>query len=85
MGWNGWLIIVVDGFYLGSEVVNMLVLGYNFLKVYEGCGLFEVVSIGVDLQLGEMVMCCNLICMEGDILKNYLVGYIIIEEVDVLI
>lgn len=32
-----------------------------------------------------MVMCCNIICIEDEKIKNYFVGYIIIEEVDVLV
>ena len=71
MGQNGRLITVADGFHPGSEVANMSVLGYNLPKVYEGRGPLEAASIGVDLQPGEMAMRCNLICTEGDILKNH--------------
>ena len=85
MGRNGRLITVAEGFHPGSEVANMSVLGYNLPKVYEGRGPLEAASIGVDLQPGEMAMRCNLICVEGEILKNHSSGHISTEEADVLI
>ena len=85
MGRNGRLITVAEGFHPGSEVANMSVLGYNLPKVYEGRGPLEAASIGVDLKPGEMAMRCNLICVEGKILKNHSSGHISTEEADVLI
>ena len=79
------LITVAEGFHPGSEVANMSVLGYNLPKVYEGRGPLEAASIGVDLKPGEMAMRCNLICVEGEILKNHSSGHISTEEADVLI
>ena len=84
MGRNGRLITVAEGFHPGSEVANMSVLGYNLPKVYEGRGPLEAASIGVDLKPGEMAMRCNLICVEGEILKNHSSGHISTEEADVL-
>ena len=85
MGRNGRLITVADGFHPGSEVANMSVLGYNLPKVYEGRGPLEAASIGVDLQPGEMAMRCNIICIEGDHIKNHSAGHITTEEADVLV
>lgn len=85
MGRNGLLSTVAEGFHPGSEVANMSVLGYNLPKVYEGRGSLEAASMGVDLQPGEMAMRCNLICVEGEILKNHSAGHITTEEADVLI
>ena len=85
IGVTGRMKTVADGFHPGSEVANMSVLGYNLPKVYEGRGPLEAASIGVDLQPGEMAMRCNLICTEGDILKNHSAGHITTEEADVLI
>ena len=53
--------------------------------MYEGRGPLEAASIGVDLKPGEMAMRCNLICVEGEILKNHSSGHISTEEADVLI
>lgn len=85
LGRNGRLMTVADGFHPGSEVANMSVLGYDLPKVYEGRGVLEAASIGVDLQPDEMAMRCNLVCIEGNLLKNHSAGHITTEEADVLI
>ena len=85
MGRTGLLITVADGFHPGSEVANMSVMGYNLPKVYEGRGPLEAASIGVELQPGDMAMRCNIVCIEGEILKNHSAGHITTEEADVLV
>ncbi len=85
LGRTGRLVTVAPGFHPGSEVANMSVLGYNLPKVYEGRGPLEAASIGVELQPGDMAMRCNLICIEGETLKNHSSGHITTEEADVLI
>ena len=85
MGRTGRLITVAPGFHPGSEVANMSVMGYDLPKVYEGRGPLEAASIGVDLQPGDMAMRCNILCVEGDILKNHSAGHITTEEADVLV
>lgn len=85
MGVTGRLKTVADGFHPGSEVANMAVLGYDLPTVYEGRGVLEAASIGYELKPGEMAMRCNLICVEGDILKNHSSGHITTGEADELI
>ena len=85
MGRTGKLITVAPGFHPGSEVANMSVMGYDLPRVYEGRGPLEAASIGIDLKPGEMAMRCNLVCIEGDIIKNHSAGHITTEEADVLI
>ena len=85
MGRTGQLITVADGFHPGSEVANMSVMGYDLPKVYEGRGPLEAASIGVELQPGDMAMRCNIVCIEGEILKNHSAGHITTEEADVLV
>lgn len=85
MGRTGKLITVAPEFHPGSEVANMSVMGYNLPRVYEGRGPLEAASIGIDLKPGEMAMRCNLVCIEGDIIKNHSAGHITTEEADVLI
>ena len=85
LGRTGRLKTVADGFHPGSEVANMSVLGYDLPKVYEGRGPLEAASIGVDLKPGEMAMRCNIICIEGDHIKNHSAGHITTEEADVLV
>jgi len=85
MGVTGQMKTVPDGFHPGSEVANLAVLGYDLPKVYEGRGVLEAASIGVDLAPDEMAMRCNLICVKGNILKNHSAGHISTEEADELI
>ena len=85
MGRTGRLITVADGFHPGSEVANMSVMGYDLPKVYEGRGPLEAASIGVELKPGDMAMRCNIVCIEGEILKNHSAGHITTEEADVLV
>lgn len=85
LGVTGQMKTVADGFHPGSEVANLAVLGYDLSTVYEGRGVLEAASIGVTLQPGEMAMRCNLVCIEGDLLKNHSAGHISTEEADELI
>jgi len=85
MGRTGRLVTVAPGFHPGSEVANMSVMGYDLPRVYEGRGPLEAASIGVDLQPGDLAMRCNLVCVEGEILKNHSAGHIPTEEADVLV
>ena len=85
LGRNGRLITVAPGFHPGSEVANMSVLGYDLPKVYEGRGPLEAASIGIELQSGDMAMRCNIICIEGDHIKNHSAGHITTAEADELV
>lgn len=82
---TGRLITVAPGFHPGSEVANLSVMGYDLPRVYEGRGSLEAASIGVELEPGDMAMRCNLVCIEGEILKNHSAGHITTEEADELI
>lgn len=81
----GMLKTIPDGFHPGSEVANSSILGYDQHLVYEGRGPLEAASIGVELEPGDLAMRCNLVCIEGDIIKNHSCGRLETEEGDVLI
>ena len=81
----GLLKTIPDGFHPGSEVANSSILGYDQHIVYEGRGPLEAASIGIDLEDGDLALRCNLVCIEGDILKNHSCGRLETEEGDVLI
>ncbi len=85
MGQCGMLNTIPEGFSPGSEIANLSVLGYNVAKVYEGRGTLEAASMGVDVAEGEMAMRCNLVCIDGDILKNHSAGHISTAEARELI
>ncbi len=76
MGRSGRLITVPSDMPPGSEIANMAVLGYNVKKVYEGRGVLEAASMGIDLSSNDMAMRCNLVCIENGILKNHSSGHI---------
>lgn len=84
-GRSGLLNTVPDGFAPGSEIANLSVLGYHIPTVYEGRGVLEAASMGVEILPGEMAMRCNLVCLEGDLLKNHSAGHISTAEATELI
>lgn len=84
-GRNGLLHTVPDGFAPGSEIANLSVMGYDVASVYEGRGVLEAASMGVDILPGEMGMRCNLVCLDGDLLKNHSAGHISTPEATELI
>lgn len=79
-GRNGLLDTIPKGFAPGSEIANLSVLGYDVPAVYEGRGVLEAASMGIDIHDGEMAMRCNLISIDGDMLKNHSAGHISTEE-----
>lgn len=84
-GQNGLLDTIPKGMDPGSEIANMSVLGYDVPKVYEGRGVLEAASIGLDVLPGELAMRCNLVSINGELIKNHSAGHISTEEADVLI
>lgn len=79
-GRNGLLDTIPVGMDPGSEIANMSVLGYDVPNVYEGRGVLEAASMGVDVLDGELAMRCNLVCIDGDMLKNHSAGHISTKE-----
>lgn len=80
MGCSGLLETVPQSMHPGSEVANMAVLGYNVRAVYEGRGVLEAASMGIDLQEGDLALRCNLVTLDGDCIKNHSAGHISSEE-----
>lgn len=81
----GMLRTVPDGFHPGSEVANSSILGYDQHLVYEGRGPLEAASIGVELAPDDLALRCNLVSLDGNMLKNHSCGRLETEEGDVLI
>lgn len=84
-GCTGMLKTVPDGFHPGSEVANSAILGYDQEQVYEGRGPLEAASMGVELENGDLAIRCNLICIDGENIKNHSAGHLTTEEARVLI
>jgi len=82
----GLLKTVPDDMPPGSEIANMAVLGYNVHEVYQGRGVLEAASMGVELQSDDLALRCNLICIdEKGKIKNHSAGHITTPESEQLI
>ncbi len=76
----GKFVTVPEDMHPGSAVANLAVLGYNAREVFQGRGVLEAASMGVELDPTDLAMRCNLICIEDDIIKNHSAGHITTEE-----
>ncbi len=85
LGTCGQLVTVPENMHPGSEIANLSVLGYDVAQVFEGRGTLEAASIGVVLEPGDLALRCNLICVEGEQIKNHSAGHISNEEAHELI
>jgi len=71
---------VPDDMPAGSEIANMAVMGYDVKAVFEGRGVLEAASIGVEIQPGDLALRCNIICIGDEKIKNHSAGHISTEE-----
>ena len=76
MGRSGLLKTIPERLHPGSEVANLAVLGYDVEAVFEGRGVIEAASIGVQLDEGDLALRCNLICIADEKIKNHSAGHI---------
>jgi 2,3-bisphosphoglycerate-independent phosphoglycerate mutase len=84
-GRTGQLITVPEDMPPASDVANLGVLGYDVHEVYEGRGVLEAASMGVEIGPDDMAMRCNVICIENGNIKNHSAGHITSEESSQLI
>lgn len=85
LGRSGMLRTIPDGYHPGSEVANSSILGYDQRVVYEGRGPLEAASIGVALDDDDLALRCNIVSIDGDIIKNHSCGRLETAEGDRLI
>ena len=76
MGRSGLLKTVPEKLHPGSEVANLAVLGYDVEAVFEGRGVIEAASMGVQVEPGDLALRCNLICVSDEKIKNHSAGHI---------
>ena len=81
----GRLSTVPQGMPVGSEIANMSILGYDPRVCYQGRGVLEAASMGVEIHEGEVAVRCNLICIEDGKIKNHSAGHISSDEAKELI
>jgi len=85
LGATGLLKSVPESLSPGSEVANMMIMGYDAETYYQGRGVLEAASLGINIEESDLVMRCNLITTEGKTLINHSAGHISTEEADKLI
>ncbi len=82
---------IPQGFYPGSDVANLSILGYNPLEFYTGRAPLEAASIGIKLKEDDVPFRCNLVTLKYDkykkkaIMEDYSSGHITTGEARELI
>ena len=57
---------IPEGMNPGSDTANLAVLGYNPRKYYSGRSPLEALSIGVDMQAGDVAVRCNTVTLSEE-------------------
>ena len=76
----GRLITIPEGMSTGSAVANLSILGYDPRIHFQGRGVLEAASMGIKLNLQDVVFRCNTICAENNKIKNHSGGHITTQE-----
>jgi len=76
----GKLITIPPGMPTGSAVANLSILGYDPRIYFQGRGVLEAASMGIELDLEDVAFRCNTICIENNRIKNHSAGHISSEE-----
>jgi len=69
----------------GSAVANLSVLGYDPRTTFQGRGVLEAASLGIELSPTDVAMRVNLICVEDGHIQSHSAGHISDEEAGQLI
>ncbi|MCM8814912.1 MAG: cofactor-independent phosphoglycerate mutase [Candidatus Omnitrophica bacterium] len=80
IGCCGLMETIPDGFPAGSEVANLSILGYSPKKYYQGRGVLEAASLGIDLEPDDTVFRCNTVFVDNGIMISHSAGHITSEE-----
>ncbi|MBF0447031.1 MAG: cofactor-independent phosphoglycerate mutase [Magnetococcales bacterium] len=86
-GVGGWSLNTPDGYYPGSDVANLGVLGYDVSQSYTGRSPLEAGAMGVDLAEDDLAFRCNLVNLAQDfkIMGDFSAGHITTPEAAELI
>ncbi len=79
-GRSGTLATVPAGMTPDSAVANLAVLGYDPRTTYQGRGVLEAASLGVELGDGDMALRVNVIGVEDGAIADHSAGHIHTEE-----
>jgi len=81
----GTLTTVPEGMSPDSAVANQSVLGYDPRVSYEGRGVLEAASLGVELGPEDVAMRCNLVAVKDGRMLDHSSGHISTEEAHALV
>ncbi|MEK9658055.1 MAG: cofactor-independent phosphoglycerate mutase [bacterium] len=88
-GKSGRVQTVQEGFYPGSDVANMGILGYDPKDYYTGRGPIEAASLGIKANNDEVIFRCNLTTISGqkgaEIMQSFTADHISTDEADALL
>lgn len=71
---------IPDGFPAGSEVANLSILGYSPEKCYQGRGVLEAASLGIEINENDIVFRCNTVFVENEIMISHSAEHITSSE-----
>lgn len=69
-GVGGFVKSTPDGYYPGSDICNLSMMGYDPTKYYSGRSPLEAGSAGIELGENDMSFRCNFVTFEGDVLED---------------
>jgi 2,3-bisphosphoglycerate-independent phosphoglycerate mutase len=72
----GMLRTIPEGLEAGSDIANMSILGYDPGTYYTGRGPLEAMSMGIDLKDDDIAYRCNLVTIEGGMMRDFSAGHI---------
>ncbi|MBF0284009.1 MAG: cofactor-independent phosphoglycerate mutase [Magnetococcales bacterium] len=86
-GIGGWSLNTPAGFYPGSDIANLGVLGYDVRQSYSGRSPLEAAAMGVSLAPEDVAFRCNLVTLREDfqVMDDFSAGHITSEEAAELI
>ncbi|MBR4833386.1 MAG: cofactor-independent phosphoglycerate mutase [Thermoguttaceae bacterium] len=71
---------VPDGMTPGSDVATLSVLGYDPTESYTGRAPLEAAAQNLELGPNDWAFRCNLVCVEGGVMRDFSAGHISTEE-----
>ncbi|MFH1788551.1 MAG: cofactor-independent phosphoglycerate mutase [Candidatus Altiarchaeota archaeon] len=75
-GEMGLLKTMLEGLPKDSGVANLAILGYDPLKYYPGRGPLEAANMRIQLKEDDIIVRCNTITVDGNVIVDYSGGHI---------
>ncbi|MBF0160960.1 MAG: cofactor-independent phosphoglycerate mutase [Magnetococcales bacterium] len=77
-GVGGWSRNTPEGFYPGSDIANLGVLGYDVSQSYTGRSPLEAAAMGVVLGESDVAFRCNMVTLSADyaVMEDFSAGHI---------